>query len=119
MSGIDYTDSSSQWLPNVLTACSGNAGTIKLYLNLGLSTEQIAGFLHCVLKNKEAICAEVMPLYQTKLADIEKQLLQLNQIKLNLEQRMAAILQEQEQSDSGQRRQIPGYRLSVPALKMM
>lgn len=76
--------------------------TIKLYLNLGLSTEQIAGFLHCVLKNKEAFCAEVMPLYQTKLADIEKQLLQLNQIKLNLEQRMAAILHEQEQSDSGQ-----------------
>lgn len=28
--------------------------TIQLYLNLGLSTEQIAGFLHCVLKNKEA-----------------------------------------------------------------
>lgn len=41
--------------------------TIKLYLNLGLSTEQIAGFLHCVLKNKEAFCAEVMPLYRSKL----------------------------------------------------
>ncbi|MCL6603304.1 MAG: MerR family transcriptional regulator [Paenibacillus sp.] len=69
--------------------------TIKLYLNLGLSTEQISGFLHCVLKNKESFCAEVMPLYESKLADIERQLLELNQIKHNLEERMASIMQEQ------------------------
>ncbi|WP_449600150.1 MerR family transcriptional regulator [Paenibacillus sp. Marseille-Q9583] len=72
--------------------------TIKLYLNLGLSTEQIAGFLHCVLKNKEAFCAEVMPLYRSKLEDIERQLVELNQIKHNLEERMASILQEQNES---------------------
>ncbi|OMD96001.1 MULTISPECIES: MerR family transcriptional regulator [Paenibacillus] len=72
--------------------------TIKLYLNLGLSTEQIAGFLHCVLKNKEAFCAEVMPLYRSKLEDIERQLVELNQIKRNLEERMASILQEQDES---------------------
>ncbi|MBY3622436.1 MerR family transcriptional regulator [Acinetobacter sp. CUI P1] len=72
--------------------------TIKLYLNLGLSTEQIAGFLHCVLKNKEAFCAEVMPLYRSKLEDIERQLVELNQIKRNLEERMASILQEQNES---------------------
>lgn len=72
--------------------------TIKLYLNLGLSTEEIAGFLHCVLKNKEAFCAEVMPLYRTKLEEIERQLLELNQIKLNLQERMASILQEQEET---------------------
>ncbi|MDQ0195169.1 MerR family transcriptional regulator [Paenibacillus wynnii] len=69
--------------------------TIKLYLNLGLSTEQISGFLHCVLRNKEAFCAEVMPLYESKLADIERQLLELNQIKHNLKERMASIMQEQ------------------------
>lgn len=74
--------------------------TIKLYLNLGLSTEQIAGFLHCVLKNKEAFCAEVMPLYRSKLEDIERQIVELNQIKQNLEQRMASI--QYEQSESGQ-----------------
>lgn len=74
--------------------------TIKLYLNLGLSTEQIAGFLHCVLKNKEAFCAEVMPLYRSKLEDIERQIIELNQIKQNLEQRMASI--QHEQSESGQ-----------------
>ncbi|KAA1190282.1 MerR family transcriptional regulator [Paenibacillus sp. B2(2019)] len=72
--------------------------TIKLYLNLGLSTEQIAGFLHCVLKNKEAFCAEVMPLYRSKLEDIERQLVELNQIKRNLEERMASILQEQNEN---------------------
>ncbi|BCG57121.1 MerR family transcriptional regulator [Paenibacillus sp. URB8-2] len=70
--------------------------TIKLYLNLGLTTEQIAGFLHCVLKNKEAFCAEVMPLYESKLEEIERQLHQLTQIKLNLEERMASIRRERE-----------------------
>lgn len=74
--------------------------TIKLYLNLGLSTEEIAGFLNCVLKNKEAFCAEVMPLYRSKLEDIERQLVQLNQIKLNLQQRIASIQQEQKQMES-------------------
>ncbi|WP_410513330.1 MerR family transcriptional regulator [Paenibacillus sp. BR2-3] len=74
--------------------------TIQLYLNLGLSTEQISGFLHCVLRNKESFCSEVMPLYASKLADIESQLLQLNQIKQNLEERMASILQEQKDTAS-------------------
>ncbi|MNO46415.1 Mercuric resistance operon regulatory protein [compost metagenome] len=73
--------------------------TIKLYLNLGLSTEEIAGFLNCVLKKKEAFCAEVMPLYRSKLEDIERQLLQLNQIKMNLEERIASIQQEQLESE--------------------
>jgi DNA-binding transcriptional MerR regulator len=73
--------------------------TIKLYLNLGLSTEEIAGFLHCVLKNKEAFCAEVMPLYLSKLEEIERQIVELTQIKLNLQQRMASI--EQERMESG------------------
>ncbi|AIQ62250.1 Mercuric resistance operon regulatory protein [compost metagenome] len=75
--------------------------TIKLYLNLGLSTEEIAGFLNCVLKNKEAFCTEVMPLYESKLADIERQLHQLTQIKHNLEERIASIRKEQEESREG------------------
>lgn len=65
--------------------------TIKLYLNLGLSTEEIAGILHCVLKNEEAFCEQVMPLYQSKLEEIERQLVQLNQIKQNLQQRIASM----------------------------
>lgn len=77
--------------------------TIKLYLNLGLSTEEIAGFLHCVLKNKEAFCAEVMPLYRSKLEEIERQIIELSQIKLNLQQRMAAMQQEQMESGTSER----------------
>ncbi|GAB6929185.1 MerR family transcriptional regulator [Paenibacillus sp. JCM 10914] len=68
--------------------------TIQLYLNLGLSTEQIAGFLHCVLKNKEAFCAEVLPVYRQKLTEIEAQIHLLNNIKLNLEERIQSILDE-------------------------
>ncbi|WP_135557078.1 MerR family DNA-binding transcriptional regulator [Paenibacillus cymbidii] len=68
--------------------------TIVFYLNLGLSTEQIAHFLHCVLKNKEAFCREIMPIYESKLAEIESQLRQLQQLKSNLQERIAAIAME-------------------------
>lgn len=68
---------------------------IKLYLNLGLTTEQIAGFLTCVIQNKEAFCSEVMPVYERKLAEIERQIVQLTQIRTNLIDRMAALTAEQ------------------------
>ncbi|MCV4234784.1 MerR family transcriptional regulator [Virgibacillus sp. LDC1] len=74
--------------------------TIQLYLNLGLSTEQIAGFLHCVLKNKEAFCAEVFPIFRQKIAEIEAQIHQLNHIKMNLEERMQSILDERESEEA-------------------
>lgn len=75
--------------------------TIQLYLNLGLSTEQIASFLHCVLTSKEAFCKEVFPVYRQKLAEIEAQILQLQNIKTNLEERMQSILDERETSGAG------------------
>lgn len=78
--------------------------TIQLYLRLGLSTEQIAGFLHCVLKNKEAFCEEVLPLYRQKLDEIEAQILQLTAIKQNLQDRIASILLEQ--SHNGQEESV-------------
>lgn len=68
--------------------------TIQFYLNLGLSTEQIAGFLHCVLKNKEAFCEEVLPVYESKLKEIAAQIKQLEQIKTNLEDRIQSIQAE-------------------------
>lgn len=74
--------------------------TIQLYLNLGLTTEQIAGFLHCVLKNKEAFCAEVFPIFRQKIAEIETQIHQLNHIKMNLEERMQSILDERESEEA-------------------
>ncbi|AWP29285.1 transcriptional regulator, MerR family protein [Paenibacillus vortex V453] len=74
--------------------------TIQLYLNLGLSTEQIAGFLHCVLKNKEAFCTEVFPIFRQKIAEIEAQIHQLNHIKTNLEERMQSILDERKSEEA-------------------
>lgn len=74
--------------------------TIQLYLNLGLSTEQIAGFLHCVLKNKEAFCTEVLPVYREKLAEIEAQIQQLQHIKSNLEERIQSIADDQQNNEA-------------------
>jgi DNA-binding transcriptional MerR regulator len=73
--------------------------TIQLYLGLGLSTEQIAHFLHCVLLNKEAFCKEVLPLYLTKLSEIEEQILQMQQIKSNLQERIQSILDEPKEEE--------------------
>nr|WP_221626856.1 MerR family DNA-binding transcriptional regulator [Cohnella lubricantis] len=69
--------------------------TIRLYLSLGLTTEQIAGFLHCVLKSREAFCAEVLPVYESKLAEIDEQLRLLTSIRSNLTERIAAIKEDQ------------------------
>lgn len=70
--------------------------TIQLYLNLGLTTEQIGGFLNCVMKKKEAFCTEVFPIFRQKIAEIEAQINQLNHIKMNLEERMQSILDERQ-----------------------
>ncbi|MDF2716588.1 MAG: MerR family transcriptional regulator [Paenibacillus sp.] len=74
--------------------------TIRFYLNLGFSTEQIAGFLHCVLQNKESFCRDVLPVYETKIAELDDQIRLLCQIKSNLEERVRAITEEQEQTAS-------------------
>jgi DNA-binding transcriptional MerR regulator len=68
--------------------------TIQFYLSLGLSTEQIASFLQCVLLNKEAFCSQILPIYKQKLSEIEQQMNQLAFIKSNLEERIASILAE-------------------------
>jgi DNA-binding transcriptional MerR regulator len=68
--------------------------TIQLYLGLGLTTEQIVSFLHCVLLNKEAFCTEVLPFYLTKLAEIDTQIKQMQAIKSNLEERIRSINEE-------------------------
>jgi len=69
--------------------------TIQLYLTLGLSTEQISSFLHCVLKNKEAFCAEVLPIYERKLKEIDDQIVELTQLRTNLIDRIRSIREEQ------------------------
>ncbi|WP_027084724.1 MerR family transcriptional regulator [Cohnella panacarvi] len=69
--------------------------TIQLYLTLGLSTEQISSFLHCVLKNKEAFCAEVLPIYERKLKEIDDRIVELTQLRTNLIDRIRSIRDEQ------------------------
>lgn len=69
--------------------------SVKLYLNLGLSTDQIAGFLHCVLSSREAFCEQVLPIYEQKLAEIDEQIRLLQRIKSNLQDRIASIAAEQ------------------------
>lgn len=68
--------------------------TIKFYLNLGLTIEQISGFLHCVLKNKEAFCQEILPIYEQKLDELNKQIHLLTMIRSNLIDRITAIKEE-------------------------
>jgi DNA-binding transcriptional MerR regulator len=68
--------------------------TIQFYLSLGLTTEQIASFLHCVLKNKEAFCQEVLPIYKQKLREIDDQIILLNGIRANLVDRIRSIQEE-------------------------
>lgn len=69
--------------------------TIQLYLTLGLSTEQISSFLHCVLKHKEAFCTEVLPIYERKLKEIDEQIVELTQLRTNLIDRIRSIREGQ------------------------
>ncbi|MNN86240.1 zinc-responsive transcriptional regulator [compost metagenome] len=68
--------------------------TIRFYLQLGLSTDEIKSFLHCVLKNKEAFCQEIVPVYRKKLEELETQIALLTSIKSNLEDRMRLVTAE-------------------------
>lgn len=77
--------------------------TIQLYLNLGLSTEEIAGILQCVLKNKEAFCEEVLPIYRQKLKQIDEQIHLLTGIRQNLLDRIESILLERTHSGQEER----------------
>jgi DNA-binding transcriptional MerR regulator len=71
--------------------------TIQFYLRLGFSTDEIENFLNCVLMNKEAFCEQILPMYEQKLAEIDRQLHQLNEIRSNLVERIESIKQEQNQ----------------------
>lgn len=73
--------------------------TIRFYLQLGLSTEQIAGFLSCVLSRPETFCTEVLPVYESKLSDIEAQIAQLTRIRDNLVDRISSFRGESEQGE--------------------
>ncbi|WP_426455196.1 MerR family DNA-binding protein [Paenibacillus sp. S-38] len=65
--------------------------TIQFYLSLGFTTEQIAGFLNCVLKYQEALCTEIKPLYEKKIRDLNIQIKQLLELRERLESRFHQI----------------------------
>lgn len=75
--------------------------TIKFYLNLGLTIEQISGFLNCVLKNKEAFCNEILPIYEEKLQELDHQIQLLSMIRSNLIERITSIKVERTRIDGG------------------
>ncbi|MCH6264798.1 MerR family transcriptional regulator [Neobacillus citreus] len=75
--------------------------TIKFYLNLGLTIEQISGFLNCVLKNKEAFCNEILPIYEEKLQELDHQIQLLTMIRSNLIERITSIKEERTRIDGG------------------
>ncbi|MCZ8523410.1 MULTISPECIES: MerR family transcriptional regulator [Paenibacillus] len=65
--------------------------TIQFYLSLGFTTEQIAGFLNCVLKHQEAFCTEVKPLYEKKIQALTVEIKQLLELKARLEERFSRL----------------------------
>jgi DNA-binding transcriptional MerR regulator len=69
--------------------------TIQFYLSLGFSTDEIENFLNCVMISKEAFCEQILPMYEQKLEGIDRQLLQLSQVRSNLLERIDFIKQEQ------------------------
>ncbi|MFC4803020.1 MerR family transcriptional regulator [Neobacillus sp. GCM10023253] len=75
--------------------------TIKFYLNLGLTIDQISGFLNCVLKNKEAFCNEILPIYEEKLQELDNQIQLLTMIRSNLIERITSIKEERTRIDGG------------------
>jgi hypothetical protein len=60
-------------------------------MGLGLSTDQIEGFLNCVLKNKEAFCQQILPIYETKIKEIDDQIKLFSMHRFNLEERVKSI----------------------------
>ncbi|WP_435925572.1 MerR family transcriptional regulator [Paenibacillus sp. DYY-L-2] len=89
---------SSRRLPNGYRDYSSfsidQVNTIRFYLQLGLTTEQIAGFLHCVMTSKEAFCEQILPVYRSKLKEIDDQISLLTSIKANLQERIDFVLEE-------------------------
>ncbi|PYI53554.1 MerR family transcriptional regulator [Paenibacillus flagellatus] len=73
---------------------------IQFYLGLGFSTEQLAGFLHCVLQHKEAFCRDVLPVYESKIAELDEQIRLLSSIKSNLEERVRSIVAERHEAET-------------------
>ncbi|MBD1383302.1 MerR family transcriptional regulator [Metabacillus arenae] len=66
--------------------------TIKLYLNLGLTTDQIKDILHCPedqeYDKKDEYCEELLQIYETKLNEVIQQKKALDEAQVRLEKQI-------------------------------
>ncbi|MDQ0859688.1 MerR family transcriptional regulator [Bacillus sp. V2I10] len=66
--------------------------TIKLYLNLGLTTDQIKDILHCPedqeYDKKDEYCEELLQIYETKLNEVIRQKKALDEAQVRLEKQI-------------------------------
>ncbi|WP_199616971.1 MerR family transcriptional regulator [Paenibacillus alkalitolerans] len=82
--------------------------TIRLYLGLGLTTDQIKGILYCEypevqVKDKESeYCEELLQIYETKLKEIIKQRKALADAQLHLEKQIDFMKANRNQWESGE-----------------
>jgi len=74
--------------------------TIQFYLSLGFTTEQIESFLNCVMKHPEAMCDDLLPIYEERLQQINKQMDMLELIQANLKDRIAYIQGQRDPEDA-------------------
>ncbi len=66
--------------------------TIQLYLNLGLTTEDIAHIIDCpALLSDRPLCKAAYELYKEKLEEVNKQISMLQHVRLGLEERINEI----------------------------
>lgn len=78
---------------------------IQLYLGLGLTTDQIRDILFCRFpeqqehKDKDVYCEELLLMYQSKMHEINQQLVALTKAKLNLAEKINRMVQKREEDN--------------------
>ncbi|GIP03065.1 transcriptional regulator [Paenibacillus lautus] len=78
---------------------------IQLYLGLGLTTDQIRDILFCRFpeqqehKDKDVYCEELLLMYQSKMHEINQQLVALTKAKLNLAEKINRMVQNREEDN--------------------
>ncbi|MFB4328019.1 MULTISPECIES: MerR family transcriptional regulator [Paenibacillus] len=78
---------------------------IQLYLDLGLTTDQIRDILFCRFpeqqehKDKDVYCEELLLMYQSKMHEINQQLAALTKAKLNLAEKINRMVQKREEDN--------------------
>lgn len=71
--------------------------TIQLYLNLGLTTDQIKDILHCPedqgYDKKDEYCEELLQIYETKLNEVIRKKKALDELQVRLEKQINLMME--------------------------